>query len=217
MNFQIYSLLAFATVIPALIGLIRISVLLRYRFFPLLACIAIGFLNESLSYSLVMASHSNHLNSNIYVLVAFLLLLWQVRNWNVAAEKKYIFPAILGVLVWVADNVILHSLRDNNSLFRLVSSGILLYCFLSRLNKYLWREKKVDRAALPVILICVGYIIHFSCKLSVELITALESAVGTEMLIQSYIIFACVNLVTYVCISAGFLLVSRNVPVYSLS
>src|SRR3569623_746811 len=101
----------------AIIGIIRIQSIIR-DYYPFIFIIWLGVINETVSLIFIFILGSNTVNSNIFVLLEYLLIVYQFYKWNNKGLKKYMILALLGLAVWFTDNVVLNSIAHNNSLFR---------------------------------------------------------------------------------------------------
>src|SRR5690606_30485659 len=94
----------------------------RWNYLPFILLIWIGLFNEVISTIFIFSTHSNTINSNIYVLIEYSLLLFQFYKWKGIERNKCCYLILLGIVVWIIDNVILNSVRTNNSIFRIFYS-----------------------------------------------------------------------------------------------
>lgn len=174
--------------------------------------VTLGFFNDILSYLIIMRGHSNHFNSNIYVLMAFLLLLAQFYMWNKVSRRKYILLAIAGCWLWISDHLILNDIKSNNSIFRFAVSFIFLYLCIEQINKLIIYENKA-LLKNPIFLTCTGLVIHFSFKAFIETFNFYEWAFETRLAIRLNIVMATINIISYVLTSIAFLCI-RARPTY---
>ncbi len=87
--------------LPAIIGAVRFKTMIK-SCGPFLLFLWLGLLNETLSLILIYTVGNNLANSNIYVLLEFLILLYQFYLWNGENSKKLLLFISLGILVWTA-------------------------------------------------------------------------------------------------------------------
>lgn len=156
------------------IGIAAIIACWRFRtihpvFRPFIYCTWLAFVNEILSISMVKAIHSNAVNSNIYVLLESLLIVWQFRKWGLFERYKIIFRSILVVLLlaWITENFIVSSIGHFSSWFRIFYSFIIVLLSISLLNRLILREKGL-LLKNPIALICLTFIIYYTYKVLVE-------------------------------------------------
>ena len=80
-GFLLNILLNHSIVIAALIGAFRFKTVIK-NFQPFSLFIWLGLINETLSLILIYSKGSNTVNSNIYVLLECILILYQFYSWN---------------------------------------------------------------------------------------------------------------------------------------
>ena len=115
-GYYTYIIFSLSILIPTIAGIIRSNSTLK-SYYPFLIFIWLGTLNEILSIVLALTVRSNTISSNIYVLLEYVILLFQFYKWNNGSIRKLMVLILLGFLVWIVDNVILHTITDSNSLF----------------------------------------------------------------------------------------------------
>ncbi len=168
---------------------------LRYigtGYYPFVIMIWLGFLNETLSLFRIYHLSNNAVNSNIYVLIEYGLLLYQFHKWkrlNTAA-MKVIF--LIGLSIWILDNCVLNSLWTNNSFFRCLYSAVIVLLSISKLNRILifehgtiWRNAQF--------IICIAFILFYGIKSFVEAFNAFHVGVPRGVLWNMWIILYFVN------------------------
>lgn len=212
MNFQVFSILASAILVPFITGLIRLRSIRAGGFTPVFLYVATGLINSILSYILILHKYPNHTNSNIYILISFLLLLYQFYRWNKGTTMKYIFLGLAGILVWLIDNPLLHRLNENNSAFRALFSFAMLFFSVEQISKVTFSKRR-NLNKLAILFICIGLLVHFSFKCYIETLNLFEANLGTQLVIRLNIIMTFINLVTYALISTAFLCI-RTKTIY---
>lgn len=151
----------------AIAGVIRFKSVLK-SYYPFLVFVWLAFANETLSLVLILTGRRNAINSNVYVLFEYLILLYQFYKWYAGTAKKLYFFAVPGILIWIADNLVLHSLSDNNSLFRSVSALVLLFFSIDRMNRVIVYYNR-NLLTNSVFLVCASFLPYYGCKLFLEL------------------------------------------------
>src|SRR5690349_21185288 len=117
----------------------------------------LGLLNESVSLALIFNGSGNAVNSNIFVLLEFLLILFQFYKWNDGHFSKYSLIAFAAVIVWVTDNLLLNTIQQNNSLFRVFYSFTILLFSIDHVNRIIiFQNSRLKKNA--VFLICLTFI-----------------------------------------------------------
>lgn len=156
--------------IAALAGAVRFKTVFK-NFQPFLLFIWLGLINETLSLILIYSKGSNTVNSNIYVLLECILILYQFYTWASITQTLCFYLATAAVLVWIADNLMLHRISGNNSAFRIFYSFIIVCCSINQVNKLLINER-FNLIKNPVFLICIAFLLFYACKAFVEVFNA---------------------------------------------
>ncbi|MBK7374818.1 MAG: hypothetical protein IPJ02_04415 [Chitinophagaceae bacterium] len=85
--FEVAAILGFNSAFAAVPGLIRYrKVEPAYQPFIIIVCL--GFINHSLSLTMVYYTGSNAVNGNIFVIIESLLYIWQFSNWGLFTKRK---------------------------------------------------------------------------------------------------------------------------------
>lgn len=204
MSFCLFTILAFSIVLPVISGTIQFRQITTNGYLPVFLYVILAFLNNLASYILIKNGHSNHLNSNIYVLAVLGLLLWQFYIWNEEGKTKFLVVVAILSIIWIADNVVLHSLKNNNSIFRFFASFFILYYCIKQINHQIFfNYQRISSNA--VFLICVGLLIHYTFKAFNETFHFFSWVFGTTLIIQINRFVAFADLVTNILFSIAFL------------
>jgi hypothetical protein len=186
--------LGYSIAIAAVIGLISFNKLLpAYRPFIILLCL--GFINHTLSVLFIETIRNNAINSNLYVLCESLIYLILFKNWGAFHKKEILFNSLFIILagLWIYDNLIWHSLNKTNSLFRIVSSFILIFLSIDQINKLIVTAKK-NLFFNAIFLICSGIIIYFSYKAVIEVFFFISLSASVQFYSKILNILVFVNL-----------------------
>lgn len=135
-DFGIVLLSAGSILIPLIAAMFRYRHL-SDRFQPLWYLLLTGSVNELVSYFSSYWKHSNQVNANCYTLLEFMLLLWQFDRFGVQKKSITRLALIAGVILWVTDNVWLHTLQQSNTLFRIVGSLIIFSFSIDTITRIL--------------------------------------------------------------------------------
>jgi hypothetical protein len=182
------------------IALAAIIAIARFRsiasaYYPFLCIIWLGLLNETLSLFIIYNNRSNAVNSNIFVLVEYLVTLLQFYKWNNHAAGRYYAAAVAGAIVWVADNFVLHSISENNSLFRVYYSLAVVFLSINQVNKLIIYEKG-NLLRNATFIICIAFLFYFGCKAFIETFNALRFGLSDMFLRNLWIILYFVTFIT---------------------
>lgn len=190
-------------IIAAVIAIVRFKKI-KNLYYPFLAVLMLGLINETLSVFCIYTHRSNTANSNVYVLVEYLLILWQFYRWNHSPKERYHVLAFTGLIIWTADNFILHHLTANNSLARVFFSMTIAMLGVNQLSKLLF----FGEAPLwknGIFIICTGFVMFFGFKAFVETFNIFRQAFSIPFLSGIWIILYFVNLITNLLYAAAMI------------
>jgi len=159
-----------SVVIAAAIAVLRFKIIDK-NFQPFIFFIWLGLINETLSLVLIYTKGSNTVNSNVYVLLESLLILYLFFSWDSISKPLYSLLMFAAVSVWITDNLVVHNINGNNSVFRIFYSFIIIFCSLIQVNKLVISER-VSLIKNPVFLICIAFLAYYACKAFVEVFNA---------------------------------------------
>lgn len=187
--------LGYSIVIATVIGLIRFKEVLP-SYWPFLIILCLGFLNHTLSVIFNEIIRSNAVNSNVYVLLESLLYLLLFKNWGAFYKKNILFNFLFVFLfsLWTYDNLIWHSITITNSMFRIISSFILIFLSIGQLNKLIVTAKK-PLLYNAIFLICCGVITYFSYKAIIEVFFFIQLPASDQFYTNIFIILIFVNFI----------------------
>ena len=193
-NYVVSIILNHSITLAAIIGIARFRSIAP-AYYPFLCIIWLGFLNESLSLFIIYNNRSNAVNSNVFVLAEYLLTLLQFYKWNNHLARRYYAAALAGVIVWVADNFTLHSISDNNSLFRVYYSLAVVFLSINQVNKLIIYEKG-SLLKNATFIICIAFLFYFGCKAFIEAFNVLRFGLSDMFLRNLWIILYFVSFIT---------------------
>ena len=184
----------YSMIIACIIGLVRFrAVPVAYQ--PFVYFTWLAFANDVLSSILVPIIHSNAVNSNVYVLVESLVLLWLFYNWGALRGKNWYLPVLVTTLliVWVSDNLILNDIAKINSLFRIYYSFVLVFLGINQLNSMIVGERG-NMLRNARFLICSGICIFYSYKAFLETFYLFRTKATIPLLNNVFLILVFVNI-----------------------
>ncbi len=200
--------LTFSIALPGIAGIIRFRQIL-WDYYPFLFLIFLGLANELVSIISIHISGTNAINGNVYVLLEYILLLYQFLKWNSLTIRMLRLMAIAGILLWITDNFIFSQIVQNNSLFRSCYSLAIVFLSIDRLNKLLIYEK----GALlknATFLICVTFLIYYGCKAFVEAFNAFHLGLSHMILWNLWIILYFVSAIANIFYAIAILCIPRK-------
>lgn len=199
-----------STYIPAVAAVIHFRKTNRV-FLPFLLVIWLGAANELLSYLVIRASGNNGLNGNIYVLVEGILILWLFRRWGRLNHSWINFTSLssLFLWVWVLENLIIYSIYEVNSIYRCLSSFIIVFLSLHQINFIIVRERKniLNNATF---ITCLAFVIFFSYKAAIEVFYIFKAGLSFSFFSKLFKIFQVVNTLTNILFTIAILWIQKR-------
>jgi len=191
-SFLLEIALNYSILIAAIIGIIRFKSIIR-DYYPFIFIIWLGVFNETLSLVLIFTLGRNTVNSNIFVLLEYLLIVYQFYKWNnKKGLKNYVILALLGLAVWSADNLVLNSITHNNSLFRAFYSFLVVFFSIDQVNKLVIYERG-PLFKNPMFIICITFLLYYGFKAFVESYNMFHLGLSKTLLRDLWIILYFVN------------------------
>ncbi|MDB5196485.1 MAG: hypothetical protein JWP88_856, partial [Flaviaesturariibacter sp.] len=161
--------ISIASILPAVVlGIVRWRHADRvYR--PFFILLFIGVLNEVVSQCSIHYFHTNALNSNIYVLVEALLLLWQFQCWKLF-YRTGVYTLIGGLLmaVWIGECFIFSGIRFFCSYYRICYAFAVVLMSILMVNRLIVNEYQPILKS-SAFLICTGFIFYYTYQVLVEI------------------------------------------------
>jgi len=197
MDFTLVLTTSFSVLIPSIVGWVRFK-RIHPTFYPFVFLIWLGLLNEILSTVLIHALHkSNAINSNIYVLLEGLFLLWQFEKWgNFTEKRKFFFMYFfLFIAVWLVENFYISRITYFSSYFRIIYSGVICLMSVNYLNSIIVKEHR-NILLNSSFLICGSFIIYYAYKVMVEAFWIYGLNNSSQFRISVYNILDYINLLT---------------------
>jgi hypothetical protein len=185
---------AFSILFAAAIGAVRFfKVTADNR--PFFYLVWVALVNEILSEVFMETVHSTAVNCNIYVLAEAVLYCWLFYNWSSLFRNKKRFRLLIFFicLIWLVDNFFLNTIYQTNSLFRIISSFILVFLAIDQINQLLMTERS-EILTNARFLISTGVIIFFTYRAIVEAYYLFKLPFSNLFYHNVYLIMDCVNL-----------------------
>lgn len=201
-------LLNFSIAVPAFLFLFKLRFVGRY-YLPFLLFIWLGLINGMLSYAFIVKMQTNLVNSNIYILAEYLILLVQFAVWNRKPGKQYVLFALAGLVIWMADNVFLNDITDNNSIFRCYFSMVIVLFSLDQFNKIVIYERS-PLPKNPVFLICTAFILFSASKAFLESFNLFHAGLSDLFFQKLFFIMSVINLMANLLYTYAILCIPRK-------
>lgn len=201
-------LLTYSILLPAIAAAIRYKAVLK-DFRPFFWLLWLGLLNETISLFRIYTTGSNTVNSNIYIFLEYCLILLLYYRWSQNRSKKFILLAGLGLLVWLSDNIFINQITQNNSLFRMFYSFVIVFMSIDVINRIIvFDTSPVYKNAM--FLIALVFVFYYGFKAYIEAFNVLHIGVGTKILITLWKILYFVNVVANVLFTAAVLCMPKK-------
>jgi hypothetical protein len=174
-------------------------------YLPMMLLVLIGVVSEIADWIMdVYVGHSSIIG-NLYVVAELLLILRLYKRMNVTfSDKLLIVFGISGVMVWLLDNFILHSLHTNNSIFRMVESLMIVFIAIDKLHHLLLYNGK-PQVRDPEFVITIGFLLYFVYKSFVEAFHLFPVPHQRSFYRTLWMILNLVNIITNIILSLGIL------------
>ncbi|TXJ24912.1 MAG: hypothetical protein E6Q24_15300 [Chitinophagaceae bacterium] len=195
-------------VLPALL-------LLRWRhmappYYPFAILLWLGTVNEFFSLAMILQGHHNMPNSNIYVLAEYLLLIGQFYKWNYWKLGLLIVLLLAGTITWIIDNILLHSLAANNSLFRMIYSAIIVVLSMIQVCKIITSGTYLRKN--PQLFICLAFVFYYSFKTFFESFNLFDAGISNQFFYWLWLALNIVNLITNLIYAYAVLWIKKKTP-----
>ncbi len=199
----------FSILIASIIAMARYAgTVPAYR--PFIFFIWVGACNDTFSMLLVFMGRNNLINSNLYVLIEYMLLLLIFHTWNDSKKTKLYFLLLgAGCIVWIVDNVMIHSLYNINSGFRVFYAFVILFLSVQQVKKLIRLEKKalITNAMFQI---CMCFIFYFSCKAYIETFYILDMDFSNAFNLDRFSVLLFINLFSNLIYAIAILCIPRK-------
>lgn len=210
MTFKLSVILGSTMAFAAVLGAIRYkSILKSYR--PFLFFIWLTILGDFVNDMCIKFLHSSQVSSNIYTLLEFSLIVWIFASWNKIYGNKRMYVILLsgGIAIWILDNLILYSLHNQNSIFRIAYSLILVYLSINQINQLLFTaQKKIIYNSQFII--CVTFLLYFTYKATFEIFFLVQAGWSNDFYIKLFSIFVFVNLLSNILYALAVICIPKK-------
>ena len=172
--------------------------------------LALGALNEPISYLFIKLLHSNAIPNNLYALAEWLLIAWQFQIWGLLRGKLtiyYVFVLLIS-LIWVTEDLVLLEITIYPPYFQVFYCFIVVLFSVNKINFMITHDNR-RLYGNPIFLICIGFIVFFIYRIIYEWAyqTSIEGGNDTTNLI--IMLFSYVNLLTNIIFAIALLRIPR--------
>jgi hypothetical protein len=142
-------------------------------YLPFVIMVWAALFNEILNMFIAVYLHkSNAVNSNIYILIESLLLLWQFKKWKLFESSGfYTFLFVSLIIAWVVNILFLSRITVFISFFRIYYSLVVVLLSIQMVNKLIVTQNGILLKNASF-LICLGFILFYTYKLFIEIFYA---------------------------------------------
>jgi hypothetical protein len=217
MNYFLFTTIsALSIALPCITGLCRFKQISTSQYLPLLMLLLTGFLNECLSFTMITWHKSNLVNANIYTLLEYLLYVWLFYKIRKQSLILVIAGLSGGVLVWIADNLILHNLTSSNSLFRIMASLVIIWFSIDKLSQLTFtgvtdKYKRVD------LLLCFSLLAYFTFRGFIHVFKQFSIGHTPVFQIHLWIILCLLNILVNISLCITILWIPKQQPTIQYS
>jgi hypothetical protein len=209
MSYEVALIFAFSIAVPAILGVFKFPGA-NPDYLPFFCYLWLGLLNEILSTAMNYAGESNAINSNIYVLIESLLILWLFRRLKLFRTYNIFYAMVfLYFAVWVTENLLVSKITIFNSYFRIVYSFATVLMSIQVVNQLIVRQQKsVTRDS--VFIISIGFIIYYTYKILVEVFWVYGLNKNPDFQTNVYNILNVINLICNLIYALAIIWVPRK-------
>lgn len=167
-----------------------------HRFKPLCFLLLAGVFNEIISYASARWLHSNQVNGNCYTLVEFMLLSWQFVQLDTEHRVAVRVAAVIGLLVWIADNCWLHSIYQANVLFRIISSLMIAYFSIDTATR-LMLGGSADACQKTSLTLCLSFFVYHTYRSFILLFSFFAKHPYSIFSRRLWLTLGCINILIH--------------------
>jgi hypothetical protein len=210
--FNWFFIASFVIIIPAVIALIRFSVIDEV-FKPLAYNIWVGLSAEILAHIFRITIKNNLYVFNVYMYFDLITFLWLFYKWG-AFEKisrlKIICSITFFSLLWIWDNLYQHQLGGKNFIFRITYSMVLLLIAIDQLNNVVIKSNRSGNY-YTYIYITVAVIFYYAYSTFISLFNSPLFHPTAQLWKWNMLIYVIINVITNLLFAMSFLWMRKKV------
>ncbi len=186
----------------------------RFTYLPFLLLLVTASLNEVVSTLVIFQGQSNAVNNNVYVLAECLLVIWLFAEWEPNKRKTgwYKIATIVLVLIWIADNIIFHSIASFNQVFKISFAVVAVIMSCDQLS-YLLTNHSSLRGNSRLIL-CIVFFVTYSFKTFTEMFVAFNPDYSNSFYEAFFFIWITINTLSNVSFLIAAIWMSKRERYY---
>lgn len=164
----LYRIFAYTIVFSVFIALLKIRRVER-SYLPVIIFLCYGLLNEIVSDFSIYYFQNNAPNSNVYVLVSSLIVLYQLDIWSIKKPSKIITNLTLSILVlsWLIENIFIYSIWRFNTLNNVLFYFVIIIFSIKVLAQDLFAQLPA-KSAKVIFTLSVIFLLQYTVSLIVE-------------------------------------------------
>jgi hypothetical protein len=164
--FLLFLSMQVARLIPLLIGIIRWKKI-DPSYKPFIVLLALGLINETISYVLIKTIGTNVIPFNIFQIVECLVILYQFRVWGFFRKNYYFYGAAFAFITfWITQNLVFKGIFNFHPYFRVFYAFTIVLIILNRIIYVANENMNVFRNAKFII--STGFVIFFIYQILFE-------------------------------------------------
>jgi hypothetical protein len=206
--FAVFIVSAFSIALPAIAAALRIK-RLQGRFMALAVLLWAGLINETISYLAIARHGNNSINSNIYTLAEFLIMLWLFyRAGENRAKKYFLVAAWAGTVVWMVTVFELHSIMVHNTLSRVLSSLVIVYLSIDKISETIFNEPGNRRK--PLLWLWFSFFTYYAYQAFISIFEIFPMGISNEFYLRLYLILSVINFLINLVYTAVILWIPKQ-------
>lgn len=165
-------------------------------YLPFIIYLLAATINEVISTFSIYYHYSNSINSNIYVLVEPMLLLWLFYNWQTRDPQRPLYFTLAAVilLVWALDTFIIQQPGQFNTIYRATYAFIIAMLAINQLcYQVIFYNGSLRNTRF---ILAVAFIVKFTYKVFHEMFLALNYNLSNEFFMKFFMIWIYINAIT---------------------
>jgi hypothetical protein len=204
-NWFVFNMVSSLSVAPAAaLGIYHLR-RIATRFIPFVIITWLGLLSELVSLYCIFLNGSNACTSNVYVLVEFLLFVWLFYRWQYQATKLvYIVMVVVGLVVWLIDNILVNTLNQFNAGFRVFYAFVIVVFSIQKAKDIVGHESRLLTKHSQFWL-CMAFILFYSFKAFLESFYLFDIGASRTFFIRLFFVMQLVNLFTNIIFAIVYL------------
>jgi hypothetical protein len=192
MDLDVLFAMSLSIVIPGVVGLSRFRKIAEI-YYPFILLLCVGMINEAISFLLIKNNEPNAINSNIYLLIETIAILYQFNSWKLFKHiNHFTFLVICISILWISENLVFGNINQFCSYFIILHAFLIVLLSIGMVSNLVG---SISGTLLihPIFLICCCNVVYFSTALLVEFFYVYGQSSSNEFQIAVTNISAIIN------------------------